>query len=217
MATTYLTTCIRRTPSPDVLAWDVRSIFPVNMKFLNALASHLSSAWVLTAASSSDCKCVSTFRHTSFPKLTSYSQSPRDDCWPSDVEFVSFNTTISGALIKGVPPGSVCYPDQPNYNEEACAFVCSQWLNSTWHAADPISVDYPVWTNNSCNPIYPNGTSVTGDIHAGEKGCSIGRYAVYAVNATTPDQVAASLRWASKKNVRVVVKNTGHSYGGRCV
>ncbi|KAF2679793.1 FAD binding domain-containing protein [Lentithecium fluviatile CBS 122367] len=168
------------------------------MKFLEAVFSYFASASVVAAASSSNCKCT-----------------PRDTCWPSDKDWASLNKTLSGALIKGVPPASVCFPDQPNYGEEACAFVRSQWFNSTWHAVQPISIDYPIWANNSCNPIYPNGTSVTGDVNAGKKGCSIGNYAMYTVDATTPEQVAKSLEWAGKKNVRVVVKSTGHSYPGR--
>jgi hypothetical protein len=72
-----------------------------------------------------------------------------------------------------------------------------------------------VWANNSCNPIFPNGTSVTGDVTAGQKGCSIGGYPVYVVNATDAEHVAEALKWAGEKKVRIVIKNTGHSYPGR--
>jgi hypothetical protein len=111
----------------------------------------------------------------------------------------------------------VCYPEQPNYDEVQCAFIRSRWFNSTWHAEVPSSIDYPVWANNSCNPIYPNGTSVTGNADAGKKGCSIGAYSVYVVNATTAEQVSTAFKWAGQKNIRVVVKSTGHSYPGRSV
>lgn len=127
------------------------------------------------------------------------------------------NTTLSGALIQGRSPASVCYPAQPDYNEEACATIRTRWFDSTFHASDPVSIDYPTWTNNSCNPIYPNGTSVTGNHHAGEKGCSVGAYPAYVVNATTSYRVAKALIWAGKKNIRVVVKATGHSYTGRSI
>jgi hypothetical protein len=143
------------------------------------------------------------------------SQTPHDSCWPSELEWSSFNHTLDGALIYPTPPASVCYPSQPNYKEEACALIRSQWFDSTFHGQDPISIDYPIWANNSCNPIYPNGTSITGEVDAGEKGCSIGNYPVYVVNATTTQQVSAALEWAGKKNIRVVVKGTGHSYVGR--
>ncbi|KAF2638743.1 FAD-binding domain-containing protein [Massarina eburnea CBS 473.64] len=159
---------------------------------------YLSSSLILVAASSQDCKCT-----------------PNDSCWPSSTEWATLNTTLGGALIRGIPPASVCYPSQPDYSSEACAFVHSQWFNSTWHAAHPISIDYPVWTNNSCNPIYENGTSVTGDLNAGKKGCSIGKYPVYAVKVTQAKQISDALKWAAARNLRVVVKGTGHSYPGR--
>ncbi|KAF2438004.1 FAD-binding domain-containing protein, partial [Karstenula rhodostoma CBS 690.94] len=142
---------------------------------------------------------------------------PDSECWPIDLEWAYLNETLNGALIRGVPPASVCYPDQHNYNEAECAIVRFNWFNSTWHAENPISIDYPIWTNNSCIPIFPNGTSVTGDVHAGTLGCSIGRYPVYAVNATSVEQIAETLQWAGKKNIRIVVKSTGHSYPGRYV
>ncbi|KAJ4350426.1 uncharacterized protein N0V89_009047 [Didymosphaeria variabile] len=147
----------------------------------------------------------------------SLAKTPGNECWPTETEWASLNDTLSGALIPGIPPASVCYANQPNYDEDACTTVRSQWFNSTWHAENPISIDYPIWTNNSCNPIFPNGTSITGDVNAGKKGCTIGRYPVYAVKATCAEHVAEALRWAGKKNIRAVVKSTGHSYPGRCV
>jgi hypothetical protein len=144
-------------------------------------------------------------------------KTPDSSCWPPDNDWSAFNETVHGALIRGTPPGSVCYPDQPNYDEKACEFVTSQWHNSTWHAENPVSIDYPYWTNNSCTPIYPNGTGITGDPNAGANGCSIGAYPEFVVNASSAEQIATSLRWSAEKNVRVVVKATGHSFSGRSI
>ncbi|KAF2472525.1 FAD binding domain-containing protein [Lindgomyces ingoldianus] len=168
------------------------------MRYLDAFVSYLSSTSVLVTRYPDDCKCT-----------------PDATCWPSPIEWSALNTTLNGHLIQAVPPGSVCYPSQPNYNEAQCEAVRSQWFNSTWHAENPISIDYPIWANNSCNPIYPNGTSLTGDVHAGKKGCSIGNYPVYVVNATRAEYVSKAFKWAEVKNVRVVVKSTGHSFPGR--
>jgi len=93
--------------------------------------------------------------------------------------------------------------------------VTSQWFNSSYHAAHPVSIDYPIWANDSCNPIFPNGTSITGNSQAEVQGCNIGNYPAYVVNATTASQVSTALVWASTRNIRVVVKATGHSYQGR--
>ncbi|KAF7173040.1 hypothetical protein CNMCM5623_005141 [Aspergillus felis] len=137
--------------------------------------------------------------------------APSDPCWPSATEWASFNETVAGRLIKAVPPASVCYPSEPNYDREACNTVLSSWTHSAFHSADPTSVDAPGFANNSCNPIYLNGTSITGDPEAGKNGCSIGNYPVYVVNATNAKHIQAALKFARDKNIRFTVKNTGHN------
>lgn len=138
-----------------------------------------------------------------------------DTCWPSPSDWSHLNGTLSGTLIRAVPPASVCYPSKSNYDPSACSLVRSQWFNSSWHLEDPVSIDYPVWTDNSCNPLYPNGTSLTGDPNAGERGCNADTYPTYVVNVTNAAQIATALEWAGEKDIRVVVKATGHSYTGR--
>ncbi|PVH70613.1 FAD-binding domain-containing protein [Cadophora sp. DSE1049] len=141
--------------------------------------------------------------------------APSEPCWPSTAEWDSLNNTISGRLIRSIPPGSVCYPSQPNFSKEACDIVLAGWSTNELHSSDPISIHAPVWANSSCNPIYPNGTSVAGDLLAGEKGCSIGAYPVYVVNVTDASDVQAAVRFVQRWNVRLNIKNTGHNGSGR--
>ncbi|KAJ5018350.1 FAD-linked oxidoreductase ZEB1 [Colletotrichum sp. SAR 10_99] len=77
-------------------------------------------------ANASDCKCA-----------------PSDSCWPSDAVWTALNETISGRLLKTVLPGSVCYKDQPNYDEAACQAVLSNWTTAAFHSSDPVSVHSP--------------------------------------------------------------------------
>ncbi|KAM5368016.1 hypothetical protein ACJZ2D_009730 [Fusarium nematophilum] len=65
--------------------------------------------------------------------------------------------------------------------------------------------------NNSCNPIFDNGTSIAGDPLAGERGCNLGAYPPYVVNATEAGHVQAALKFINRLNLRVSIKNTGHS------
>lgn len=51
---------------------------------------------------------------------------PGDDCWPSDVEWSSLNTTVGGRLVATVPLGSPCH--DPYYDEEQCTYLREQWL-----------------------------------------------------------------------------------------
>jgi hypothetical protein len=161
------------------------------------------------------CKCVRPNGCRISIILIVHSKAPYDPCWPSSSEWSSLNETVNGRLIRAVPPGSACYHSSPNYDERVCSDVASQWFNSSFHADDPVSIDYPIWANNSCNPIFPNGTSITGDPLAGARGCTIGEYPVYVVNATEATQVQSTLSWAAKRNIRINIKNTGHNYPGR--
>jgi FAD/FMN-containing dehydrogenase len=45
----------------------------------------------------------------------------------------------------------------------------------------------------------------------------MGTYPAYVVNTTTTEQVRIALKWAKEKNVRIVIKSTGHSIAGRSV
>ncbi|KAH8895797.1 FAD-binding domain-containing protein [Thozetella sp. PMI_491] len=147
---------------------------------------------------SQECKCV-----------------PGDPCWPGDHDLDALNQTVSCRLLKGVPPASVCYPEEPNYNPSACQTVRDSWFSSTFHASNPISIGWPWWANNTCPPIFPNGTSVTGDPDAGKKGCSLGGYPAYALNATDPSHIQAVVKFANEWNIRLNIKSTGHSFQGR--
>ncbi|KAJ4986558.1 FAD-linked oxidoreductase-like protein 18, partial [Stagonosporopsis vannaccii] len=138
-----------------------------------------------------------------------------DPCWPLEAEFAALNETLAGRLIAAVPPASVCYPRREDFDEQKCNVILASWFSSSFHAADPISIDWPWWANNSCPPIFPNGTSVTGDASAGSKGCSIGGYPEYSVNATSYTHVVAAVNFAREYRIRLNVKSTGHSFQGR--
>lgn len=56
---------------------------------------------------------------------------------------------------------------------------------------------------------------MTGDPNAGKRGCTVGYYPVYAVNATSAEVIATTVKFVAEKKIRLVVKNTGHSFTGR--
>lgn len=58
----------------------------------------------------------------------------------------------------------------------------------------------PYYQNQSCDPFVT------------EKPCELGNYAVYSVNVTGQEDVLAAIRFAKEKNVRLVIKSTGHEY-----
>ena len=141
----------------------------------------------LTAATTSTCKAV-----------------PGSTDWPSDASWASLNQTLNGRLLKPSPPGAVCHPGQPTYNAATCPSVQSGFLTSIFHTNDPISNILNNWNNDSCIPD-PKYT------------CSGKGYPIYVVNASCPADVKAGIDFARAKNVRLVVKGTGHDYIGRYV
>ncbi|KAM0328551.1 hypothetical protein ACHAQA_004958 [Verticillium albo-atrum] len=66
------------------------------------------------------------------------------------------------------------------------------------------SVMAPLFANQSCDPFQP-----------AESPCVLGNYAVYTVDASGPEDIIAALKFADEKNVRFVIRNTGHDYHGR--
>jgi FAD/FMN-containing dehydrogenase len=55
------------------------------------------------------------------------------------------------------------------------------------------------FANQSCDPFTPR-----------EQPCVVGTYVQYAVNASDATDVAKAVKFADEKNIRLVVRNTGH-------
>ncbi|KAF7552346.1 hypothetical protein G7Z17_g4398 [Cylindrodendrum hubeiense] len=129
---------------------------------------------------------------------------PGDPGWPSSHGWSQFNKTVEGRLLKPVPPGGVCHEEQPNYNEDKCLKVREDWRTFEFHAEDPVSVMWDLWANYTCLPID-------------DFSCSGAGYPSYVVNVTTAKHVKAAVDFGRKKNVRLVVRSSGHDYLGRSV
>ncbi|KAL5340170.1 hypothetical protein BJX70DRAFT_407483 [Aspergillus crustosus] len=98
------------------------------------------------------------------------------------------NSTVSGKLIHNLPPAVSCYPG-PAYDNEECAYVNSQWSNTSFQSEEPI-----------------------GELPGK---CKLGSSPIYSINATEPGDLAAGIAFAQKNNVRLVVRNTGHDLLGK--
>ncbi|KAK1758511.1 hypothetical protein QBC47DRAFT_143717 [Echria macrotheca] len=133
---------------------------------------------------------------------------PGTPAWPSAAAWTHLNESTGGRLLQPSPPGAVCHPGQPTYNASECAAVVAAggggWATYEFHSADPVSVDWNQWANDTCLPgeAYP---------------CSPRGYPVFVVNASTAAHVQAGLQFARKNNIRVIVKSSGHDYLGRSV
>lgn len=136
--------------------------------------------------------------------------SPFDKAWPIDAEWAALNESISGSLIKTRPAASSCYKTNPFDSPLKCNVVEANWTQSMFHANLPESISSALYANNSCLPPGAQGYSKT-------VGCHLGGYPSYVVNATSDEQIALAVKWASERNIRIVVKGTGHDLCGRFV
>ncbi|KAM0207040.1 hypothetical protein ACHAQD_012211 [Fusarium lateritium] len=134
--------------------------------------------------------------------------SPSDPNWPSLEEWGELNRTIGGALLKTQPAASSCYKGNPLDSPHACQTIEDNWTAAALHAALPESIGSPLYANNSCLPPGADGYNAT-------RGCHLGGYPNHIVNATRDEQIAIATRWASQRNIRIVVKGTGHDLFGR--
>lgn len=136
--------------------------------------------------------------------------SPFDATWPIDAEWAALNESIKGSLIKTRPAASSCYKTNPFNAPLNCNIVEANWTQSTFHANLPESISSPLYANNSCLPPGAPGYNKMA-------GCHLGGYPSYVVNATSDEQIALAVKWALERNIRIVVKGTGHDLSGRFV
>ncbi|EDU47083.1 GlcD FAD FMN-containing dehydrogenase [Pyrenophora tritici-repentis] len=127
---------------------------------------------------------------------------PGDACWPSDEQWSDLNKTVSGRLIKTVPLGYLCHGLE--YDEAECKALASVWKKPTVHINSSSSIQAPIFANASCDPFTPT-----------EKPCLMGNYVYYAVKVAGANDVAATILFAEKYNIRLVIRNTAHDYVGR--
>ena len=130
---------------------------------------------------------------------------PGDSCWPSSEVWQAFNETIGGKLIATVPLGSLCHNDGFSlYDAQKCHYLQTQWEQPQTHYDSSSSIMAPFFANQSCDPFLPRSAR-----------CIIGAYVSYAVNVTGPEDVSKTLSFATKRNIRFIVRNTGHDYNGK--
>lgn len=136
--------------------------------------------------------------------------APFSPNWPSPAEWSALNDTIGGSLISTTPVASTCWPGNPFNSQLSCNITSTNWTSSIFHQELPESIGKPLFANNSCLPPGSSG-------YLESSGCRLGGLPSYIVNATTEEQIADAMKWASFRGIRIVVKGTGHDLNGRCV
>ncbi|KAK5992329.1 FAD-linked oxidoreductase sor8 [Cladobotryum mycophilum] len=157
--------------------------------FILAILSALTSTSATEAQTDShQCRCM-----------------PTDPCWPSQQEWIAFNKTVQGNLIATVPIASACHDSTFGpYDEAKCDALKVIWGYPETYIASPSQPMYPFFANLSCDPF------TSPDAH-----CIVGTLVQYTVNATSTSHIKTTISFAQRKNIRLVIRNTGHDYNGK--
>ncbi|EFJ36236.1 hypothetical protein SELMODRAFT_230086 [Selaginella moellendorffii] len=127
-------------------------------------------------------------------------------CWPDSQSWATFNASIDGKLIRVVPPASPCH--DPAFNRRACREARQRWSFPFWRADQPGAMQASNWESNGitdrCSIDSPRNST-----------CSQGSVPIYTVAARKASHIQAAVGFAAARNLRLVVKNTGHDYLGR--
>ncbi|KAM7210500.1 hypothetical protein V8F06_014113 [Rhypophila decipiens] len=131
---------------------------------------------------------------------------PGDKSWPLAKDWDAFNKTVGGRLIATPSIGAVCHDTFPGveYDAQKCAEVQDLWPKPELHEVTTHSTMAAIWANISCDPFT-----------ARDAPCSVGTYVQYAVKATGADDYRKTIAFAADKNIRLVIRNTGHDYMGK--
>ncbi|KAI0534841.1 FAD binding domain-containing protein [Xylaria digitata] len=132
---------------------------------------------------------------------------PDDAGWPSWSQWQQLNQSVGGRLITGRPLAEICYGI--NADGDGCATLRDGWTKEQNYFPSPVEVMSPLFLNNSCTPFVNTSTSLK------SSSCTLGNSPNYAINVSSAADVLAGLKFAQRKNLRLIVKSTGHDYLGR--
>jgi FAD/FMN-containing dehydrogenase len=107
-------------------------------------------------------------------------------------------------LLSSRPSAAVCH--RPEYNEALCAAAKANWTSSDWRTAQPGAYSAILWE------LGPDQCYINSTIN---EPCEQGFVADYTVNASSIEDVQKAVKWAAKKKLYLIVKNTGHDHLGR--
>ncbi|GLB08246.1 hypothetical protein AtubIFM57258_004134 [Aspergillus tubingensis] len=132
---------------------------------------------------------------------------PSDACWPSPDDWKHLNESIGGHLVRVYPIGHVCHA--PFFNQASCNQLVHLQYDSNWRAEQPGALQSFNWENwpgkNESCTIEANLSSV----------CGQGRIPLYSAVVHSVNEIRTVVRFAKQRNIRLVIKNTGHDSTGR--
>ncbi|KIL59081.1 hypothetical protein M378DRAFT_15105 [Amanita muscaria Koide BX008] len=130
-------------------------------------------------------------------------------CWPSASEFSLLAAQLSQPLIKPTPPAAACYPYSKS--SDNCSDVLDYLYDAGWRSDLPgamqaLNFESYTFSNGTINACYYN-TSL-------DLPCEQGNIPTLGVDARSVGDIQATVKFAKRHNLRLVIKNTGAGRGG---
>ncbi|PVH96426.1 FAD/FMN-containing isoamyl alcohol oxidase-like protein MreA [Periconia macrospinosa] len=128
-------------------------------------------------------------------------------CYPTKAEWKAFNETIEGRLQPAIPPGAVCHNHLGNistFDAAACTEYKAHFNDEQYLTDHNVAALWPLYTNNTCLPT-----------ENAEDPCTQGFYGTYVILATKKDHIKKGVDFARERNLRLIIRNTGHDFLGR--
>ncbi|KAF1947607.1 FAD/FMN-containing isoamyl alcohol oxidase-like protein MreA [Clathrospora elynae] len=127
--------------------------------------------------------------------------------WLSSTQWSAFNVSLSGALLRSIPPAAACYGGV--YKDAVkCANVRRRQGDALFAKEDPL-IPFGQWQLDNPCPVPASG--VTPPLSE----CILTSFPAYVVNATTVKEVQLAVNFARNSNIRLTIKNTGRDWLGR--
>jgi hypothetical protein len=145
-------------------------------------------------------------------------------CWPTDAQWSAFNATVGGNLIKVTPWQNPCFQNPGPFNLAACEQVKLSYNDGLTRANQVGATQMDNWEYCYTNAGEVGDCTLSAAVLQGQlkltpepatRQCRLGRLSPYAVAVSSAADVQAAIAFATKNNIKIVIKNTGHEYLGR--
>ncbi|GAC75285.1 hypothetical protein PANT_14d00123 [Moesziomyces antarcticus T-34] len=154
---------------------------------------------------------------TALPVRSAGTCVPGHPCFPSEASLDEFNRTVHGRLRSERPIASVCYPSDSSFNTTECAVRNSSATSFTYRTGHFASLVYNNWEQcdtQACSfPLSSTLLDPSEPLSAAP--CEQASVPSYSVHARTEEDVQSYVSFATRHNLRIVIKNTGHDLLGR--
>ncbi|GAB5590130.1 hypothetical protein Unana1_05030 [Umbelopsis nana] len=133
----------------------------------------------------------------------------RDSCWPNASVWKDLNNTMDGRLVTPIQPAYYCH--DPHFDKDACDKMYQNNQDMQWATDQSGALVDQKWL---ADPSMPFEQTCAFNVSR-NLSCPQGNIPVYALDVRTVRDIQYAVKFASKYNLRLVIRNTGHDFAGR--